>query len=60
MLVLSRRCGESVMINDNIKISILGISKGQIKIGFEAPKEMKVHREEIYNKIQQENADGQL
>lgn len=60
MLVLTRRCNESIMINDDIEISILGISKGQIKIGFEAPKKMKIHRKEIYNKIQQEKANGQL
>lgn len=60
MLILTRKRGESIMIGDNIKINILDISKGQIKIGFEAPKEISIHREEIYNKIQQEKADGQL
>ncbi len=47
MLVLTRRLGESVIIGDNIKITIEKISKGQIKIGIEAPKEVVVAREEV-------------
>lgn len=56
MLILTRRIGESIMINDDVKISILGITGRQIRIGIDAPKEVDVHREEIYQKIQQEKA----
>ncbi|MCK4870854.1 MAG: carbon storage regulator CsrA [Gammaproteobacteria bacterium] len=56
MLILTRRNGESIMINDDVKISILGITGRQIRIGINAPKEVDVHREEIYQKIQQEKA----
>ncbi|ARN74284.1 carbon storage regulator CsrA [Oceanicoccus sagamiensis] len=52
MLVLSRRKGENLIIGDNIVVSILGISGNQVRLGVAAPKEISVHREEIYNKIQ--------
>ena len=55
MLILTRKIGESIIIGDNIKITVLGINRGQIKIGIDAPKEVAVHREEIYEKIQNEN-----
>ncbi len=54
MLVLSRRIGESLVIADDIRLTILGISGGQVRLGIEAPKHISVHREEIYEKIQQE------
>lgn len=54
MLVLSRRMGESLIIADDVRLTILGISGGQVRLGIEAPKEISVHREEIYEKIQQE------
>ena len=52
MLILTRRLGEAIIIGDNIKIVVAGIQNNQIKLGFEAPKEIAIHREEIYNKIQ--------
>lgn len=55
MLVLSRRLDESLIIADNIKITVLGISGNQVRIGIAAPKDVSVHREEIYLRIQQEN-----
>lgn len=58
MLVLSRRLGETLIIGDNVKISILGISGNQVRIGIDAPKDVSVHREEIYQKIQSENTGG--
>jgi carbon storage regulator len=57
MLILTRRVGESLIINDDIVINILGVKGNQIRIGIKAPKEIPVHREEIYNRIQAEKAD---
>mgnify|MGYP000278884625 CR=1 FL=1 len=56
MLILTRRVGESLIINDDIVINILGVKGNQIRIGIKAPKEIPVHREEIYNRIQSEKA----
>ena len=58
MLVLSRRMGESLIIADDIRLTILGISGGQVRLGIEAPKEISIHREEIYQKIQQEQQEA--
>jgi len=55
MLVLSRRLNESIMIGDNIEVSVLDIRSDHIKLGIKAPKEIKVHRKEIYLAIQKEN-----
>ena len=55
MLVLTRRLGESIWINDDIRIVIQNIRGNQVRVGIAAPKEMIVHREEIYQKIHQEN-----
>lgn len=54
MLVLSRRLEEALIIGDDIKIKVLGISGNQIRIGIEAPKEVSVHREEVYQRIKAE------
>lgn len=51
MLILTRRTNESIMIGDDITITILGVSGQQVRIGFIAPPEVSVHREEIYNRI---------
>lgn len=55
MLILTRKLGERITIGDNVVLSILEIHGKQVKIGIEAPKEMAVHREEIYLKIQEAN-----
>ena len=55
MLVLTRKLGENIRIGDNVKITVLEVRSGQVKIGIEAPPEIKVHREEIYERIQEEN-----
>ena len=55
MLGLSRKKGESIMIGDNIEIVILDVQKDQVKIGINAPKNIGVHRKEIYVQIKQEN-----
>lgn len=51
MLILTRRVGEALKIGDNIDITILGIKGNQVRIGINAPKDVPVHREEIYTKI---------
>ncbi len=56
MLILTRKVGESIMIGDSVEVKILGLRAGQVKIGIEAPKDLKVHREEIYERIRAEEA----
>jgi carbon storage regulator len=55
MLVLTRKTGEAIVIDDNIKITVVQIKGKQVRIGVEAPKETKIHREEVYQSIQEEN-----
>lgn len=54
MLVLTRKLGENIRIGDNVKITVLEVRSGQVKLGIEAPPDVKVHREEIYARIQEE------
>ena len=55
MLVLTRKLGENIRIGDNVKITVLEVRGTQVKLGIEAPPEVIVHREEIYERIQEEN-----
>lgn len=55
MLVLTRRLGESIRIGDDISIRVLDIQRGQVRIAIDAPREIPVHREEIYQQVQEEN-----
>jgi len=55
MLVLTRKIGESISIDDNIKITVVQIKGKQVRIGIDAPKETKIYREEVYTAIQDEN-----
>lgn len=54
MLILTRRVGETIVIGDDVKITVLGVKGNQVRIGVNAPKTVSVHREEIFNRIQQE------
>ena len=59
MLILTRRAGETVMIGSDVTITVLGVKGNQVRIGINAPKDVAVHREEIYERIQSEkNAAG--
>ena len=59
MLILTRKVGESLIIGDDVSIIVLGVKGNQVRIGVDAPKSISVHREEIYNKIQDEKeVDG--
>ena len=54
MLILTRRVGETVMIGDDIEVTVLGVRGNQVRLGVKAPREVGVHREEIYNRIKRE------
>ena len=58
MLALTRKKGESIMIGNNIKVSILEVRGDQVKLGIAAPKEIPVYRDEVYLQIQKENQEG--
>jgi carbon storage regulator len=54
MLILTRRVGESIIVGDDVTITVLGVKGNQIRLGVNAPKDLSVHREEIYQRIRRE------
>jgi carbon storage regulator len=58
MLILTRRIGETLNIGDEIQITVLGVKGNQVRLGINAPKDVPVHREEIYERIKQERAQS--
>ena len=58
MLILTRKSGESLMIGEDISVTVLGVKGNQVRIGINAPKDIAVHREEIFDKIQEDTEDS--
>ena len=54
MLVLSRKCGEAIVIGDGVTLTVLGVEGGRVRLGFAAPPEVPIHREEVYRRIESE------
>lgn len=62
MLILTRRVGETIVINDNIRVTVLAAKGNQLRLGIDAPPEIEVHREEIFNRIKndEDNSDRDI
>ena len=58
MLILTRRMGETITIGDDITVTVLGVKGNQVRLGVGAPRDVAVHREEIYNRIKSDNSNG--
>ena len=60
MLILTRRIGETVVVGDEIRVTVLGVKGNQVRIGVKAPAEVPVHREEIFQRIKAEQAQARV
>lgn len=60
MLILTRRVGETVMVGNDVTVTVLGVKGNQVRIGVNAPKDVAVHREEIYERIKKEGKEGAI
>jgi carbon storage regulator len=58
MLILTRRVGETLMIGDSVTVTVLGVKGNQVRVGITAPKDVAVHREEIFQRLQKDGADA--
>ena len=58
MLILTRKSGESLMIGEDISVTVLGVKGNQVRIGINAPKDIAVHREEVFDKIQEDTEES--
>ena len=59
MLILTRRIGETLMVGDDVTVTVLGVKGNQVRLGVNAPKDVAVHREEIYQRIQREKSQDE-
>ena len=60
MLILTRRVGETVVIGDDVTVTVLGVKGNQVRVGVNAPREIAVHREEIFERIKREQSDQEV
>jgi len=60
MLILTRKSGETITIGENIQIRVLGVKGGQVRIGVDAPREVSVNREEVFERVQAEESDSAI